>query len=72
MKRKRFIKLLMGKIGAERDAARDEATVTQLLQHRQELVNIQAKSLGYEWRMPMKGYAGRWQYYAELLERKRT
>lgn len=71
MTRKRFIKLLMGRYGCDRDAARNDAQLIQGYQHQRELTNRSAKTLGMpkEKRMPMHGYEYIWRnYYERFME----
>ena len=67
MKRKRFIKLIMGQIGASRNEAREEAVIAQCYQANLENANREAKRSGLFMRIPSSGYAGRWRYYLEAM-----
>lgn len=67
MKRKRFIKLLMGRVGASRNEAREEAVIVQCYQANLENANREAKRSGLFMRIPFSGYAGRWRHYLEAM-----
>ena len=69
MERKRFIKLIMGQFGVSRNDAREEAEYVQYSLMRAEALNCIAKESGIRFRMKLYGYAGRWQYYAELRKK---
>ncbi len=53
MTRKRFIKLLMGRYGYDRNAARQDAQLRQDYTHQRDLTNRAAKAWGYSIRLPL-------------------
>ena len=67
MKRKRFIKLLMGQIGASRNEARVEAEIVQGYQAIMENSNRYAKLLKSPKRLTGFGYERRWGHYLEAM-----
>lgn len=67
MKKKRFIKLIMGQIGASRNEAREEAVIVQCYQANLEKANRDAKRQGLFIRIPLSGYSGRWRHYLEAM-----
>lgn len=68
MKRKRFIKLLMGRMNASRNEARVEAEIVQGYQALTERLNHDAKCFGTSQRMKTFGYQTRWGHYLEAME----
>lgn len=67
MKKKRFIKLIMGRVGASRNEAREEAVIVQCYQANLEKANRDAKRQGLSMRLPLYGYGGRWRHYLEAM-----
>lgn len=67
MTRKRFIKLLMGRYGYDRNAARQDAQLKQDYTHQRDLTNRAAKAWGYSIRLPLHGYAYTWKNAYEPL-----
>ena len=68
MKKKRFIKLLMGQIGASRNEAREEAVIVQCYQAHSEILNCGAKRAVASFRKPMYSYDVRWKLYLIAME----
>ena len=68
MKKKRFIKLLMGRMNASRNEARVEAEIVQGYQAIMERLNHNAKCSDYPRRMNTFGYQTRWGHYLEAME----
>lgn len=68
MKRKRFIKLLMGRVGASRNEAREEAVIVQCYQAHSEKLNHDANRRGMSYRKPMYSYDVRWKLYLIAME----
>lgn len=68
MKKKRFIKLLMGRVGASRNEAREEAAIVQCYQAHSETINRSAKRAGAKFRKPMYSYDTRWALYLVAME----
>lgn len=67
MKRKRFIKLLMGRMNASRNEARVEAEIVQGYQAVMENSNHYAKLLKSPKRLTGFGYERRWGHYLEAM-----
>lgn len=67
MKRKRFIKLLMGRMNASRNEARVEAEIVQGYQAIMENSNHYAKLLKSPKRLTRFGYEVRWGHYLEAM-----
>lgn len=67
MKRKRFIKLLMGQFGLSLKEAREESEMMQCVQAQREIINRAAKMDGVRFRIKnFDGYSGRWELYMEF------
>ena len=67
MKKKRFIKLIMGRVGASRNEARVEAEIVQGYQAIMENCNHDAKCVKSPKRLTGFGYERRWGHYLEAM-----